>query len=240
MTGIAFNDNQQIDIRVVGTERTPVLVIDRPFDSADDLLAAATSDANFLADRRFAYPGIRAELPDSYVDALVPDLLERLRDVYEIPIHLEHRIIHRLYSLITTPPEDLGVLQRVPHFDTLNSYYFATVHYLAPGPFAGTGIFRHRPTGFERISEDRYPAYVEAAESHMKAHGLPDARYIDSSTDHYELIEELEYQQNRLIVYPGNLLHSGLIQPERDVSWDPATGRLTANLFIDFVEPGSA
>ena len=71
-------------------------------------------------------------------------------------------------------------------------------------------------------------------------HGLPDAGYIQASTDHYELIEEIEYQQNRLIVYPGNLLHSGLIQAGRDVSWDPSVGRLTANLFIDFVEPGSA
>jgi hypothetical protein len=240
MAGIALNDNQEVDVRIVGVEQTPVLVIDQPLVSAEDLLADAVGDANFLADRRFAYPGIHAELPDSYVDTLLPDLRERLRAVYEIPSHLEPCVVRRLYSLITTPPEDLAPLQRVPHFDALNTYYFATVHYLADGPYSGTGIFRHRPTGFERISESRYPDFVQAAEAHMKTHGLPDAKYIDSTTEHFELIEAIEYKPNRLIVYPGNLLHSGLIQPENDVSWDPSAGRLTANLFIDFVEPGSA
>lgn len=170
---------------------------------------------------------------------MLPPLLSLLREVYDIPPRFEHQLIHRLFSLITTPPEDLGILQRVPHFDTLNRWYFATVHYLNPGSYAGTGIFRHRPTGFERISNERYPDYVAAAEAQMKANGLPAAKYIDSSTDHYELIEEIEYRPNRLVIYPGNLLHSGLVQPDRDIGWDPRTGRLTANLFIDFVEPGS-
>jgi len=70
----------------------------------------------------------------------------------------------------------------------------------------------------------------------MKAHGLPAAQYITSSTDHYELIDEIEYAANRMVIYPGNLLHSGLISPERDINPDPSRGRLTANLFIDFVE----
>ena len=98
MPGITVNDNQEVDVRIVGDERTPVLVIDRPIDSTEDLLAEAIGDANFLLDRRFAYPGVRAELPDRYVDAVLPALLDHLKDVYEIPSHLEHRIIHRLFS----------------------------------------------------------------------------------------------------------------------------------------------
>lgn len=189
-------------------------------------------------DRTSAYPGVRTRLPDDYVDILLPSLLPLLREIYAIPDSFGHRVIRRLFSLITTPPEDLGILQRVPHFDDLEPLYFATVHHLNPGSYCGTGIFRHRPTGFERISNERYPDYVAAAEAQMKAKGLPEARYIDASTDHYELIEELEYRPNRMLIYPGNLLHSGLVQPERDIGWDPRTGRLTANLFIDFAEPG--
>ena len=70
----------------------------------------------------------------------------------------------------------------------------------------------------------------------MKTHGLPAAGYITSSTDHYEIIDEFEYRTNRLVIYPGNLLHSGLVRPDRDINPDPSRGRLTANLFIDFVE----
>lgn len=236
MTDIALNTQRNPDIRVVGDERTPVIVIDRPVVSTDSLVRDARQHSGFHLDRRFAYPGLRAQLPDDYVDAMVPALVTLLREIYEIPAAYEHRLIHRVFSLITTPPEDLAVLQRIPHFDTLNTYYFATVHYLGPGTHAGTGIFRHRPTGFERISEARYQTYVQAAEQHMKANGLPPAEYIKSSTDHYELIDEIEYEPNRLVIYPGNLLHSGLIRPERDVSPNPSQGRLTANLFIDFAE----
>ena len=239
MPGIQFNQQQRPEVRIVGNEQTPVIVIDQPIEAVDTLVDAARQDGRFHVDRRSAYPGVRTRLPDSYVDAVVPPLVSLLRDVYEVPASLEHRLREQLFSLVTTPPEDLGVLQRVPHFDNLEPWYFATVHYLKSGPYGGTGIFRHRPTGYERISGDRHDDYVAAAESHMKTNGLPEAKYITSSTDHYELIAELAYEPNRLLVYPGNLLHSGLIKSARDVDWNPETGRLTANLFIDFVEPPS-
>ena len=152
------------------------------------------------------YPGIRTSLPDDYVEILLPALLPLLREIYAIPDAFEHELIRGQFSLITTPPEDLGVLQRVPHIDDMKSRYFATVHYLNAGTYAGTGIFRHRPTGFERISDERYPDFVAAAEAYIKANGLPAAGYIDASTDHFELIEEIEYKTNRLLIYPGNLL----------------------------------
>lgn len=223
-----------MEIRIVGHERTPVIIIDQAIAAPEALIDAARQTAEFDVDPRFAYPGVRAELPDDYVDAMLPALLVLLRGVYAIPSELEHQLIHRVFSLVSTPPEDLALLQRVPHFDTLHQFYFATVHYLSPGTYAGTGLFRHRPTGFERLSEGRYPTYVQSAQAHMRAKGAPNAQYISSTTDHYEMIEEIEYRPNRMLVYPGSLLHSGLIQPDRDISDDPAKGRLTANLFINF------
>jgi hypothetical protein len=236
MSAFELNEQNNLDIRIVGNEQTPVIVIDRPVIATEKLIRCASQHQGFHVDRRFAYPGVRAELPDYYVNTLLPVLLTLLHDVYEIPAGLQHQLFHRLFSLITTPPDDLAVLQRVPHFDTVRPYYFATVHYLNPGSYGGTGLFRHRPTGFERVSEDRYPSYVQAVESHMKSSGLPAAEYIKASNDQYELIAEVNYKPNRLIMYPGNLLHSGLIRPDRDISVDPVNGRLTANLFLDFVD----
>lgn len=225
------------EIRVVGNEKTPVVIIDEPIPSTADLVAHACAHARFDADARFAYPGIRAELPQQYIDAIVPELVAVIRDVYAPPARLECQLVHRLFSMITRQPEELGPLQRVPHFDNHSPYYFATVHYLNPGNFAGTGLFRHRPTGYERIPQNRYPSYVKAAEAHVRTHGPPATKYINASDDHFELIAEIEYRPNRLIMYPGNILHSGLIEPERDITGDPATGRLTANLFLYFSEP---
>lgn len=239
MLDISVNKPLRPDVRIVGNEKTPVVVIDDPVPSTAALVDHAVANARFDSDGRFAYPGIRAELPAAYVDAIVPELVTVIRDVYDPPARLEVQLVHRLYSLITRQPEELAPLQRVPHFDNHSSYYFATVHYLNPGNYAGTGIFRHRPTGYERVPQNRYPSYVRAAEAHIAANGPPAAKYINASDDHFELIAELEYRPNRLILYPGNLLHSGLIQPERDITGDPATGRLTANLFLYFSEPAN-
>lgn len=234
MSGVEQKQSPDTQIRMVGDERTPIIIIDQAIAAPEALIDAARHTAKFDVDARFAYPGVRADLPDDYVDALLPAVLTLLNEVYAIPSGLEPELIHRLFSLISTPPEDLALLQRIPHFDTLNRFYFASVHYLNPGIYAGTGLFRHRPTGFERIFDDRYSTYVQSAQAYMRANGSPTAQYINSTTDHYEMIEEIEYRPNRLVIYPGNLLHSGLIQPDRDVSADPVKGRLTANLFINF------
>jgi len=237
MLEINVNKPLRPDVRIIGNEKTPVVVIDDPIPSTAGLVDHACAHARFDSDGRFAYPGIRAELPREYVEAITPELVAVIRDVYKPPPRLEFQLVHQLFSLITQPPGELAPLQRVPHFDNHSPYYFATVHYLNPGNYAGTGMFRHRPTGYERIPQNRYPSYVKAAEAHIRAHGPPAAKYINASDDHFELIAELEYRPNRLIMYPGNMLHSGLIEPERDITGDPATGRLTANLFLYFSEP---
>ena len=37
---------------------------------------------------------------------------------------------------------------------------------------------------------------------------------------------------DRLVIYRGNLLHSGIIPTDMPMSDHPRTGRLTANLFV--------
>ncbi len=68
---------------------------------------------------------------------------------------------------------------------------------------------------------------------------MPAQKYNDTSDEHFELIAEVEHRPNRLVAYPGNLLHSGLIRPDVDITPDPATGRLTANLFFHFKAAGA-
>lgn len=236
MVDIQLNKPFRPDIRIVGDEKTPVVVIDEPIQTTEALIRYASKHASFASDSQSGYPGVRTDLPAEYAEALVPELVDLIYDVYKPPPSNEFQLIHQLYSLVTRRPEELMPLQRVPHFDNRSPYYFATVHYLNPGIYAGTGLFRHRPTAYERISEDRYPSYVRAAETYVKSHGWPEEKYINASDDHFELIAEIEYRPNRLIMYPGNALHSGLILPDRDISEDPKTGRLTANLFLYFAE----
>lgn len=232
MVSIELNRDHRLEVLHVGDEKTPVVVVDDVVTAPGKLIDYAVHHAEFSEEGIQAYPGVRARLPGTYADAMKP-LLRRL--VNEHFTSLEGRdlsVVQALFSLVTRQPEDLALLQRLPHFDDHSPYYFATVHYLNPGDFAGTGIFSHRPTGFESITKQRYATFVRAAENHFRHHGTPPARYIDKSDDHFELIRELEYRPNRLVMYPGYLLHSGLINAHRDISADPARGRLTANLFV--------
>ena len=239
MLSVDLNPGCRKDIRVVGDEKTPIVVLDDLLDSVDAIRDYAAKNAEFMPDKHFAYPGIRAELPDPYVNAIAPQLAGLLAHTYEVPRGFQFELIHRVFSLITTPPEDLAVPQRIPHTDTRLPFYFATVHYLNPGNHSGTGFFRHRPTGFERISEERYPDLLQTGTEHMQTEGMPAQKYIDGSDDHFELIAEVEHRPNRLIAYPGNLLHSGLIRPDVDITPDPSAGRLTANLFLHFAAGGA-
>ncbi len=218
----------------VGREATPVIVIDDLLTSVQSLVGIACSLSQFSEAQQSGYPGRRAVLPAEFSRILLQSLEPLIRETYGIDPRATMRCSRQLFSLATRSETELAVLQRVPHFDTHKPLCFALMVYLNSGPFGGTGFFRHRPTGYERITEERFPGFAESVQRYFQTHGFPPPRYCTASDEHFELIESLPYRSNRLLIYPGNLLHSGLFEPERDLCNDPARGRLTANIFIDF------
>ncbi len=221
-------------ILTVGREATPVIVIDELLTSVRPLLDIACRWSQFVEERQAGYPGRRAVLPAEFSRLLLRALEPLIRETYGIDPQAPLRCSRQVFSLVTRNETELAVLQRVPHFDTRQPLCFALMVYLSPGNFGGTGFFRHRPTGYERITDECFPAFVDSVQSYFQTNGLPPARYCTGSDGHFELVESVPYQSNRLLIYPGNLLHSGLIEPSRDTDSDPASGRLTANVFFEF------
>jgi hypothetical protein len=233
-TTIQVNPRGSLEIRHVGNEKTPVIVIDDFLLDTADVIEGACRAVDYGPDATSAYPGLRAKLPRDYVIAVLNSIYRLLFKVFTVPATLNLKPVNSVYSLITTPEDELSLAQRVPHFDSNGLHYLAVLHYLSPGDFCATGLFRHRPTGFERITEERKVEFLRTSEAWVEAHGEPPRKYINASTGHYELYDRIEYRPNRLAAYPGNLLHSGLVEPQRDINSDPRTGRLTANIFVDF------
>jgi hypothetical protein len=231
---IQVNPDASLDVFAVGEERTLVVVIDDFALDTAEIIAHARNEAEFNDDQRSAYPGIRAPMTRSHVGAQLDAIYPLLRKVYSVPEDMAMRPINTSLSLIATPENKLKLHQRVPHFDSNRPYYFALTHYLNDGDFGGTGLYRHRPTGFENLVGARLDQYIEARDAFLAEHGEPPQRYFGASDAHYELYDRIEYKPNRLIAYPGYLLHSGLVEPERDINPDPRTGRLTSNVFVDF------
>jgi len=217
----------------VGNERTAMLTLDG-FDMFTAPLQNAAARATYSPDTKTFYPGLRAPLPGEMALAILQGVYRQLYRIFEIPAHLRLKPREATFSVITSAPESLGNLQKIPHFDTSNPYFFALLLYLNPGPHGGTGFFRHRDTGFERIGDERSEHYFASADRLLQQQGGPSSGYVTQSRDGYELFHRVDYRQHRLVVYPGNLLHSILVDPHVDIEADPARGRLTANLFFEF------
>ena len=236
MSEVSFQVSPQASLNVikVGEEQTPVIIIDDFGQDTSDVISHGCLAVDYGPDSTSAYPGVRAKLPRQYVVTVLNQIFRLLFQVYSVPEQMGMKPVNAVYSLISKPANELALAQRVPHYDSSKPFYLAILHYLNPGPFCNTGLFRHRPTGFEKILDQRLDEFRRSSADFLDRNGEPPPGYINGSNDHYELYEQIEYKANRLVVYPGCLLHSGLVDPVRDIDPDPRTGRLTANIFVNF------
>ena len=175
------------------------------------------------------YPGVRSRAPASYGRMLAEALAGPLAELFGWQ-GARFAVIASDFSLVTTPPEALTPIQRIPHFDGTDERVVAVLHYLTGD--GGTAFFRHRVTGYERVTEERASRYDEVLRADMRTHGMPDAAYVDGDTPVFAETERFEARFGRLLAYPGNALHSGRIPPGAALSDDPGAGRLTVNTFL--------
>ncbi|WP_158968345.1 DUF6445 family protein [Paraglaciecola sp. L3A3] len=232
---LTINPNFRHQMLQVGVEKTRVFVIDDFLLDLNPLLNNAHQKTCFSPEKVTAYPGIRTELPVAYTE-LVGDFLKPLFErVYQVPSELNYRLKAGKYSQISLIEDELEEKHCLPHYDSVNPHYFAVLHYINPGEFGGTSFYHHKPTGFENIYQSRKVEYLQSVTDHLKAHsGTFYQQYFVKSDGHFDCSGTIGYQQNRMLVYPGSLLHSAVINPVNDISSNVKVGRLTANMFIDF------
>jgi len=230
-----FEPNRRIQLRVsrIGKERTPLVVLDDFLANPHLLLEHAVWHNGFRPVSGNLYPGIRAALPRTYMSLLFACLPEIVLKAFGLG-DLDTRRVEGDFSIVTTPREDLELLQCIPHIDTVDAGQIAVLHYLGRPEHGGTAFYRHRRTGFESVSAARLPAYEQAIDADLRAFGHPGRNYIYGDTPMFERIANVGAAFNRLVLYPSMALHSGSISPNYRFDADPATGRLTANVFLHF------
>ncbi|MDP5137251.1 DUF6445 family protein [Rheinheimera baltica] len=231
---IGINPALRQEVVFLGQECTPLIIID---DFVTDItpLRQHAQQSDFQPDEKAYYPGLKAPLPKQYVAATLTALYPLVYQVYQIPKHLRLKPQNLFMALINQTENTLKPLQCMPHFDTSDGHYFAFLHYLNPQQHGNTGFFRHIPTGYERISDDRRENYFNCAQQFIDDHGSPKQQYFVKSDAHFELYYQVPYKANRLIIYPGNLLHSTIVDTTTDIDSSAVSGRLTANLFTSFI-----
>jgi hypothetical protein len=216
----------------IGEEATPLLIIDDLVTDPQWLINAAEHGSNFQTDPANFYPGIRKPAPQLYSQILQSALLPLLQAVFH-PQASRLNSLQTAFSMSTTPATQLRPIQMLPHIDATTPQQLAMVHYLCGPEQGGTSFYRHRETGFERISAERlagYSATLKAEAQAAQLHLQPG--YIDGDTSLFQRIYQVDAKANRAIIYPGNLLHSGDIREGSGLSADPKIGRLTISSFF--------
>jgi hypothetical protein len=223
------NDSpQSVNVVTHGREQQPVIVIDNFVNDPSHLV----EDAAMLSFKPLAahYPGLRAPVPFAVVTGFLSPITELIADTFKLSLPFVH--VDSWYSMVTTPPEALAPIQRLPHFDSADPGRIAVLHYLDRSEQGGTSFFKHRATEFESVSSERQEHYIAAIDRDAVKHGVPEAAYISSDTAMFERIAQYQSRFNRAIIYRGNTIHCADIPKGMNLSKDPYIGRLTVNSFI--------
>jgi hypothetical protein len=211
-----------------------VVVIDDFTGSAEAIAEAAEALAPFPAIAANYYPGLRRIITpaDGAANAYVEQACEAAAQFIAGAFDVDgFDLIEASFSMVTAEPRELRPAQRAPHFDSTDQKYFALLHYLRVPTGTGTAFYRQRSTGIERVSEDNVARFVRSAEAEA-ALLRPDSGYIQGSDEYFEQIGAVDAVPDRMLIYQGSLLHSGIIPPDMPLSGDPRHGRLTANIFV--------
>lgn len=225
---LAISPTARLSALHFGAERQPLIVIDGALPDPQAVVAIA-------AKHRFEpigpfYPGVRATVSEAVAMGLVAPLRNVLVDAFSLPHPPEYS--ECFLSVVTTPPEALAPIQRLPHFDGFARETIAVLLYLDVRERGGTAFYRQRGTGFESVDETRFERFRQTLEAGIALHGLPQPDYLRGNTPLYEQIHEVEGLFNRMIAYRGNTLHCGALVPGFVPVANPAEGRLTLNLFL--------
>jgi hypothetical protein len=226
---IEINTRAHVDMRRVGRDGHPLLVIDDFLLNPEEIVDFA-ADALFGPPRVAAYPGVNAELPQDYLPTVFHALRSSLARGFGLAPETSVHVTGFL-ALATRPLEQLQPRQRIPHYDFVVPGNLAVLHYLGHTPGGGTGFFRHDATGFELIDASRRDVYGEHVDRELAEAGDRLNSFTGPNTPNYTLLDQVEAKFNRLIVYRSACLHCALFEGAQ-LSDDPRQGRLTANTFV--------
>lgn len=216
------------ELRRIGQAQSPVVVVDDFTGAVEDVVEMAAAMAPFPSAAGTYYPGVRRAITARdpawpYVERMLEAAAPFIGGAFDMD---GFDLLEASFSMVTADPATLDIAQRAPHFDSTDPDYLAVLHYLSDTP--GTAFYRQSASGIELVDDGNVDTFIATARR-VNA-GL--TGYTSGSNHHYEAIGHVEGARDRLAIYRGAMLHSGIIPPDAGFSADPREGRLTANIFI--------
>ena len=225
---LAINPHQKVSIQRVGRGQHQVVVVDDFYQYPEEILQVALS---LPYTDRFEivgnFPGVRARLDHEH-----RKLVESMSAIWGCPLFTFFAPQPVVFQGIKTGNYRLNIGQRQPHIDQ----DITAMVYLNPADSCtgGTGLYRHRPTGLERVPpipdgtirqladqlelSDEFFTSPEGYENFQNSmifnplFACRDNTYINDGNEYWELLELIEMRPNRLMMFDGRCFHSQYIQ----------------------------
>jgi len=193
---------------------------------------AVERGAQFVSALPGGYPGVSL--------ALDPRAACVMREFFACHIrrYLDARRTEQMvcrYSMVTLTPEELRPPQWMCHqdppIDDPNLSRVACVLYLFHDASLGGTSFYEATRSVAEISQLFADAAGMTAAQFTERYGIQPSYHCDSNA-YFRRTATVPARWNRAVFYSGELLHSGQITSPERLTADPATGRLTVNLFF--------
>lgn len=218
-------------LRELGPDKVPLIIADNLLANPQDWLRFAEENVHFARgpDGGVHFPGVRGPVPDVYIDILFGILGPVIEKAYGF---VRDRLTERaMFSLTTTPPQELQPLHKVPHYDGVGLQRLSAVHFMFKGDQGGTAFYRQRTTGISLVTRENVDELCEARDAYISNVGVGEG-YLVQSNEGYEQLLDVEPRFDRIVLFPGNLLHSGSVNSVSGLARDIYRGRLTINTFL--------
>ena len=227
-----FNPNPRIERLAIGPRHDCYVIDDALLEPERWVEYAETHRQAFGERQANAYPGPELALPESATEQLEAFFARHLRR--RLGGRRTLRRMGRL-AMTTAAPGSLHPRQCFCHVDRLDvppgQVVAASVLYLFRDPaLGGTGFYMPKRPPQDIAQLVRCAAEWPAERFHAET-GIARG-YMCDSNDWFQKVLEVEPRWNRMVAYPGTVMHSGDIRAPQLLSGDPRRGRLTINGFF--------
>ncbi|WP_434939469.1 DUF6445 family protein [Shewanella sp. HL-SH8] len=228
----SLSSNLKINLTHIPHSNASIWIIDNVIDDFDKVLHYCDKIAYFnpVGADGTLFPGMRDEMPKPYY-RLLSSLFNRLSEHPQGHIFKQFQIIKSWLSKVTLPPEQLDVIQTMPHFDSLSVNHIAAVHYLNDNCLGGTSFYRYKGIDKLQLAHEDKAVILKMVEEVKQAADVRGG-YINETDQFFEKVFSVDAKSNRLIIYASNILHSANITEAVEFDKSSSYNRTTINSFF--------
>ena len=213
------------------------IVVDDFLTDPDMLVEFASRHPGEFSHPNIGYPGVQLRVNDDAMKDIYRFVRSKLSKLYGF---MRGQIgIRSLLSMLTLPPDELSLMQRICHIDhnpdPTRGKFAALLYLFNDERLGGTSFYRWKDEklvwkGLEILRSDARKG-EEFLKQHFETFREP-PRYMTESNEIAELLYTVSPRFNRFVFYSGDLPHSAAITAPELLSDDFKKGRLTLNLFF--------